>query len=110
MDAMLRAAAPAPSVAVCAAVYLARVDAMAVPLTALNACGLVVSCLGAAARIVDRENGEVTKARLARVSGLALEDFDKLVDELVEWLPPPGKYVSVADFREYESILDDMLA
>lgn len=107
LEAMLRAAAPSPSVAVCATVYLARLDRTSIPLSFENILALTASALVVASRYVDRENALVATARIAGAVGVTEADLNVLVDRFKQALPD-GTYISLASFREFEQLLDEL--
>lgn len=106
LDALLYAAAPSPSVAVCATLYMARMDRVAIPVTLDNILALTAAALVVAARYVDRENVVAVTARVAAAVGVPSDGLDKLVDEFKEALPS-GTYISLSSFREFEELLDN---
>jgi hypothetical protein len=110
VDALLAAARPTDSVVVCAAVYLARLDAVAVPLCVDNAAAVAAAALAAAALVVDRGNVGRTTARVAAAAAVSGPELARLASTLVGLLPQSeGPYISVGVFREFEELLDNMM-
>lgn len=106
LDALLAAAAPSGSAAVCAVIYIARVDRVQVQLTALNLLGITSAALALAATYVDRDTSADACARIAAAAGITPDVLADMVSELIKVLPGNGKYISPASFREFEELLD----
>lgn len=115
LDALLVGAAERARVSsgacVCALVYVGRVHAggASVALSRTNVRALAVAALALAAGYVDRRVPADVARRLSRASGLPAHTVLVLRDALVEALHG-HTYISPATFREYDSILDDLVA
>lgn len=99
------------SACVCALVYLGRVDAGACPGLALthdNLHCLLVAALAIAAAYVDRRHPRELVRRIAEAVALSESHVALLRDSLVELLRGQT-YISVATFREYDTILDSII-
>lgn len=115
LDALLVGAAERARVSsgacVCALVYVGRVHAggAAVPLRRSNVRALLVGALALASGYVDRRTPGDVARRLSRACALPPQTVLLLRDALATALHG-HTYISPATFREYDSILDDLVA